>query len=191
MGSAWPINSIIKRNLYFIITHQHAKFHQNRSRTFWDNRYKDSHTDRHTDRHIHADENNTCPKTKVSGQVIKQVWWRWNRFQCIFLNISALENNLVKCLKVSAYQPHLCTNKTVVTLVWLQQRSMQRFWLQLKKKSEIVRTNWKPIQSVNDNGVNIYFPNNSTNQTVLKRCNLCQFTTITIHTNHPLQFCSK
>ena len=94
-------------------------------------------------------------------------------------------------LKVSAYQPHLCTNKTVVTLVWLQQRSMQRFWLQLKKKSEIVRTNWKPIQSVNDNGVNIYFPNNSTNQTVLKRCNLCQFTTITIHTNHPLQFCSK
>ena len=26
-------------------------------------------TDRHTHRHIHADENNTCPKTKFLGQV--------------------------------------------------------------------------------------------------------------------------
>ena len=35
--------------------------------------YKDLHTDRHTDtqthRHIHADENNTYPKTKFLGQV--------------------------------------------------------------------------------------------------------------------------
>ena len=68
---------------------------------------------------------------------------------------------------------------------------MQRFWLQLKKKSEIVWTNWKPIQSVNDNGANILFPQLSTNQTVLQRCNLCQFTAFAILTNHPLEFCSK
>ena len=30
-------------------------------------------TDRHTDRHIHADENNTCPKTKFLGQVINNL----------------------------------------------------------------------------------------------------------------------
>ena len=29
----------------------------------------DVKTDRHTHRHIHADENNTCPKTKFLGQV--------------------------------------------------------------------------------------------------------------------------
>ena len=29
-----------------------------------------THTDRQTHRHIHADENNTCPKTKFLGQVI-------------------------------------------------------------------------------------------------------------------------
>ena len=32
--------------------------------------HTDTQTDRHTDRHIHADENNTCPKTKFLGQVI-------------------------------------------------------------------------------------------------------------------------
>ena len=33
-----------------------------------------THTQTHTQthRHIHADENNTCPKTKFLGQVIKQ-----------------------------------------------------------------------------------------------------------------------
>ena len=31
-----------------------------------------THTDRQTDRHIHADENNTCPKSKILGQVIKR-----------------------------------------------------------------------------------------------------------------------
>ena len=32
----------------------------------------DRQTHRLTDRNIHADENNTCPKTKFLGQVIKQ-----------------------------------------------------------------------------------------------------------------------
>ena len=32
------------------------------------NRIK-THRHTHTDRHIHADENNTCPKTKFLGQV--------------------------------------------------------------------------------------------------------------------------
>ena len=31
----------------------------------------DRQTHRLTDRHIHADENNTCPKTKFLGQVTK------------------------------------------------------------------------------------------------------------------------
>ena len=33
----------------------------------------DRQKDTQTDRHIHADENNTCPKTKFLGQVIKVV----------------------------------------------------------------------------------------------------------------------
>ena len=39
--------------------------------------HTDTHTHRHTqterqtDRHIHADENNTCPKSKILGQVKK------------------------------------------------------------------------------------------------------------------------
>ena len=64
------IHLIIKSDLNFIILHHPAKFHQNRWRTFWDNRGKHSNTDtqthtqthRHTDRHIHADENNTFQK---------------------------------------------------------------------------------------------------------------------------------
>ena len=39
----------------------------NRSRSFWDNWGKHSQTHRHND----ADENNTCPKTKFLGQVIR------------------------------------------------------------------------------------------------------------------------
>ena len=31
------------------------------------------HTDTQTHRHIHADENNTCPKTKFLGQVTR-IW---------------------------------------------------------------------------------------------------------------------
>ena len=33
------------------------------------------HTHSLTHRHIHADENNTCPKSKILGQVIKQARW--------------------------------------------------------------------------------------------------------------------
>ena len=43
---------------------KHPVFHKNRSKTFWDNRYKDTQTDKQTDRHIYAGENNTCPKTR-------------------------------------------------------------------------------------------------------------------------------
>ena len=68
-----PINLIFERNRAIIIIHHPAKFHENRSRTFWDNRTTHTHrqTDRQTDthRHIHADEKNTCPKTKFLGQV--------------------------------------------------------------------------------------------------------------------------
>ena len=65
------IDIIFKRNLYFIIIHHPAKFHQNRSRTFWVNRVLHRQTDTHTHRQIHADENNTSPKTKFLGEVIK------------------------------------------------------------------------------------------------------------------------
>ena len=34
--------------------------------------YKHSHRDTKTDRRIHADENNTCSKTKFLGQVIRK-----------------------------------------------------------------------------------------------------------------------
>ena len=59
------INLIFERNRDFIIIHRPAKFHENRLRTFWVNRV----TDRHTHRQIHADENNTSPKTKFLGEV--------------------------------------------------------------------------------------------------------------------------
>ena len=64
-----PIDLIVERNRAIIIIHHPAKFHWNRSRTFWDNRTIHTQTDRHTHRHIHADENNTCPKSKILGQV--------------------------------------------------------------------------------------------------------------------------
>ena len=74
MRSTKAIHLIFERNLSLIIIHHPAKFHQNLSRTFWDNRYKESHTHTHTHththRHIHADENNTSPKTKFLGEVI-------------------------------------------------------------------------------------------------------------------------
>ena len=54
-----PIHPIFERNLSFIIINHPAKFHQNRSTTFWENRGKRLHTHRH----IHADKNNTCTKT--------------------------------------------------------------------------------------------------------------------------------
>ena len=48
MRSTKPIHPIFERNLSFIILNHPAKFHQNRSRTVWDNRYKNLQTDRHT-----------------------------------------------------------------------------------------------------------------------------------------------
>ena len=60
------INLIFERNRAIIIIHHPAKFQENRSRTFWVNRV--IHTQ--TDRQIHADENNTSPKTKFLGEVI-------------------------------------------------------------------------------------------------------------------------
>ena len=44
-----PIDLIFERNRDFVIIHHPAKFHENRLRTFWDNRVTDRHTDRHTD----------------------------------------------------------------------------------------------------------------------------------------------
>ena len=64
-----PIDLIFERNRDFVIIHHPAKFHENRLRTFWDNRVTDTHTHRHTHRHIHADENNTSSKTKFLGEV--------------------------------------------------------------------------------------------------------------------------
>ena len=50
-----------------------GKFHQNRPIRMGcrddTHTHTDTQTDRHTDRHIHADENNTCQKTKFLGQV--------------------------------------------------------------------------------------------------------------------------
>ena len=68
------INLIFERNRDFIIINRPAKFHENRLRTFWVNRV----TDRHTHRQIHADENNTSPKTKFLGEVIRK-WIPWRK----------------------------------------------------------------------------------------------------------------
>ena len=50
MRSTGLIYPIFERNLSFIIIHHPAKFHQNRSRTFWDKSYKhaQTHTQTHT-----------------------------------------------------------------------------------------------------------------------------------------------
>ena len=50
------------------------------------------HTHTHTHRHIHAGENNTCPKTKFLGQVIRKCT------SCIFLSDSVdCWNHSVTC----------------------------------------------------------------------------------------------
>ena len=55
MHSTNPIDLIFERNRDIIIIHHPAKFHQNRSRTFWDNRpTHHTHTDRHTDTQTHT-----------------------------------------------------------------------------------------------------------------------------------------
>ena len=52
MRSTKAIHLIFERNLSLIIIHHPAKFHQNLSRTFWDNRYKESQTHtQHTQTH--------------------------------------------------------------------------------------------------------------------------------------------
>ena len=48
----------------------HAKNQPPRPKTVAYRRITDRHTHTQTHRHIHADENNTCPKTKFLGQVI-------------------------------------------------------------------------------------------------------------------------
>ena len=65
------INLIFKRNRAIIIMHYLAKFQENRLRTFLVNRYTATQTDTLTDTQIHADENNTSPKTKFLGEVIR------------------------------------------------------------------------------------------------------------------------
>ena len=52
--------------LSLIILHHLARFHQNQSRTFWDNRGKRSQKNTHRDRHIHADKNNIKNNNKQS-----------------------------------------------------------------------------------------------------------------------------
>ena len=77
-----PINLIFEKNWAIVIIHHPAKFHENRSRTFWDNRkihtHTDRQTDRHTHRHMHADENNTCPKTKFLGKLKIALQYQYN-----------------------------------------------------------------------------------------------------------------
>ena len=106
MRSTKPILSIFKRNLSFIIIHHPAKFHQNRSRTFWDNRYTHSHT--HTQTHTHTDtytriENNTCTKNKVFGPGN---------------NSHTMRNVLSNCLNcILKFKKRLITNKISVLYV--------------------------------------------------------------------------
>ena len=73
MHSTGPIDFIFERNLFFIIIHHPAKFHQNQSKTFLDYQLKELQAHTQTDRHIHANENNTCQKIKFFGQVKMQM----------------------------------------------------------------------------------------------------------------------
>ena len=68
-----PIHPIFERNLSFMIIHHPAKFHQNRSRTFWDNRATHTHRQKytHTDRNTHTD---TYTLMKIIP-VQKQSFW--------------------------------------------------------------------------------------------------------------------
>ena len=74
MRSTKPIQPIFKRNLYFIILHHPAKFHQIDWELF---KIIDIKTYTQTHRHIHAGEN------KVFGQVIRQTLKRSERYSAL------------------------------------------------------------------------------------------------------------
>ena len=63
-----------KRNRDIIIIQHPSKFHQIGQELFkiiWEQTHRQTPTHTQTHIHKHADENNTCPKTKFLGQVKK------------------------------------------------------------------------------------------------------------------------
>ena len=101
----------------FIISNHPIKFGQNRSWTFQNNINTDTHTGRHTDRHIHADENNTCPKTK---------FWARLQYRTIQINYYLGSSAIQHC--ILTVQSHKNPLQTWLEMRWrheLNNKSLQ------------------------------------------------------------------
>ena len=93
----------------------------------------DRHTDTHTHRHIHAGENNTCPKSKILGQVktgrVRYVFYLTHK---ILVFIYYLAQNLWFWTGIIFTRVYVSVCVCVCLFVpRLSQRVLDRFWWHL------------------------------------------------------------